>query len=142
MSHTIQNVETLSQAFVEFLEEKDVATFGQDLYINRVPDSTKTQDSIYWILTSGGAPISKLRTGEVLKLHAISIYYRSNSNEDVERTLHKLEQLLSCANCLQLTGFEVVDLEISQYPATQDLDSEDREVGLLQINIKTYKKEC
>ena len=64
MPVTMTNPETLSEAFIKFLEEKDIATFGQDLFLNEVPSSNDTQtESVYWILTSGGNPISKLRTG-------------------------------------------------------------------------------
>lgn len=140
MPVTITNVQTLSEAFVQFLEEHDIATFGQDLYINEVPSSNDTQDSVYWILTSGGSPISKLRTGELVRLHAITVNYRSISGQDVEKKLHALAELLETPNCVQLNGFETIDISVAQFPAQSDTDVEKRKRGMLRVTIQTYKR--
>lgn len=133
---------TLTESFIEFLETQGIATFGQDLYLGRVPNSLKTNDPIYWVITAGGTPLQTLSTGEKVKQYTVYIYYRSRSGKDVEQKLFFLEELLNCTRCVQLNGFETVGIEVTQFPSDQDLDSEDREVGLLQVNIKTYKKEC
>lgn len=133
---------TLTESFVEFLETQGIPTSGQDLYIGKVPNSLKTKDPVYWIITSGGIPIQTLSTGEKIKQYTIYIYYRSRSGRDVEQKLFDLEELLNCSRCVDLNGFETVGIEVTQFPIDQDLDSEDRKVGLIQINIKTYKKEC
>jgi hypothetical protein len=138
----ITNVETITEAFIQYLENENIATFGQDIFINEVPNSKKVKDSVYWITTSGGAPISKLRTGETIRMHAITIFYRAKSGQEVEKVLHRLGEKLSCAECIQLTGYETIDVSVAQYPATQDLDSENRKLGLLRLNIQTYKTEC
>ena len=128
MPVTMTNPETLSEAFIKFLEEKDIATFGQDLFLNEVPSSNDTQtESVYWILTSGGNPISKLRTGELVRMHAITINFRAIKNEDVEKKLHRLAELLQQPDCIQLDGFETIDVSVSQFPAQEDLDIENAE---------------
>lgn len=132
--------ETISEAFVKFLEENDIATFGQDLYINEVPSSNNAQDSVYWILTSGGNPISKLRTGELVRMFAITINYRAISGKEVERKLFELSEFLQEPGCFQLDGFETIDISVAQYPAQDDLDLEDRKRGLLRVTIQTYKR--
>ena len=135
------NPETLSEAFIKFLEEKDIATFGQDLFLNEVPSSNDTQtESVYWILTSGGNPISKLRTGELVRMHAITINFRAIKNEDVEKKLHRLAELLQQPDCIQLDGFETIDVSVSQFPAQEDLDIENRKRGMLRLTIQTYKR--
>lgn len=134
------NVETISEAFVEYLENEGVGTFGQNIFISQVPDSAP--DQTFWTVTSGGTPIAKMRTGEQMKQYFILLYYRSPSAKDVERTLFRLEEKLNCASCVELTGFEVYDIECSQFPVDNDIDDESRKVGFLQANIKIYKKEC
>lgn len=136
----ILNPKTISQSFSNFLESKDIATSGQDLYINRVPNTKNTQESIYWIISAGGNPISKLSTGEMIRLFAIDIYYRSKSGRQVDEKLTELNDMLCLPDCVQLEGFETIDVSVSQYPASQDLDQEDRQVGLLRVNIQTYKR--
>ena len=141
MPVTMTNPETLSEAFIKFLEEKDIATFGQDLFLNEVPSSNDTQtESVYWILTSGGNPISKLRTGELVRMHAITINFRAIKNEDVEKKLHRLAELLQQPDCIQLDGFETIDVSVSQFPAQEDLDIENRNRGMLRLTIQTYKR--
>ena len=141
MPVTMTNPETLSEAFIKFLEEKDIATFGQDLFLNEVPSSNDTQtESVYWIRTSGGNPISKLRTGELVRMHAITINFRAIKNEDVEKKLHRLAELLQQPDCIQLDGFETIDVSVSQFPAQEDLDIENRKRGMLRLTIQTYKR--
>jgi hypothetical protein len=134
------DVETVSEAFVAWLVGKGIGTFGTDLFLSQVPDDAP--DEAYWVITAGGSPISKNRTGEKIKQYFISTYYRSTKGQDVEKNLFRLEELLNCASCVNLEGFEIVEIEATQFPSDVDLDNEERRVGFLQANIKIYKKEC
>ena len=138
----IANPQTITESFINWLESEGVATFGQDLYLRRVPDSQKTPSSLYWIIPSGGFPLGRNKTGEMIKQYSFLINYRSTRAKDVERKLFKLEELLSCQSCIVLEGFQVLEVEVNVFPADGDIDDEDREVGLLQLNIKTYKQRC
>lgn len=133
---------TISRAFINWLEDNGVATFGQDLYLRRVPDSKKTQSSIYWVIPAGGFPLGKNKTGEMIKQYTFIINYRSTSANEVDEKIFELEELLNCQNCLQLDGFEVLEVEVSSFPDDSDSDPEDRETSFLQANIKTYKQRC
>lgn len=133
------DIDTVSEAFIEYLETNSIATFGTDLYLGQVPDDAP--DNCWWILTSGGSPIQTLRSGEKVKQYFISVYHRSTQTKDVEKKLFALEELLNTPNCLELTGFEVIEVEATQFPSDVDLDNEERRVGFLQANIKTYKRE-
>lgn len=130
---------TVTQAFIDWLEDNDVATFGQDLYLRRLPDSREVPDAVYWLVPSGGFRLGKNRTGETLKQYSYTLNYRAPKAKEVEEKLFELEEMLNCQNCVQLDGYEVVEIEVEVYSSDGDIDEEDRETGLLQINIKTYK---
>lgn len=134
------DIETVSEAYIKFLEEKGIGTFGETIYLSQVPDIAL--DDVYWAISSGGSPVLKLKSGEVVKQYFISTYYRSTSAKNVERNLFKLEEILNCADCVQLEGFEVYETEAQQFSSDADIDNEERRVGFLQANIKIYKKEC
>lgn len=133
-------VDTLSEALIEFLVNNGTGTFGLDLFLGQVPDTAP--DTCYWLITSGGTPIQKMPTGEKVKQYFASIHYRSTASEQVEKKLFELEGLFNCLHCINLTGFEVVSSEANQFPTDEDLDNEERKTGFIQVNIKTYKKEC
>lgn len=131
------DVNTISEAFMEFLEAQEIGTRGVDLFLNQVDQ--KAPDNCWWVVTSGGAPIMKLRTGEKVKQYFISINHRNLSGEQLEKKLFALEELLNSSHCVQLTGFEVVEVEAQGFPSDEDLSSEERRIGFLQANIKIYK---
>lgn len=133
---------TVAQSFIQWLENKGVATFGQDLYLRRAPDSKETPEAIYWIIPNGGFPIGRNKTGEMIKQYSFTINYRSVKAKDVEEKLFELEELLNCQSCVVLEGYEVLEVEVDVFSSDGDIDDEDRETGLLQVNIKTYKQRC
>ena len=130
---------TLSQSFVKFLQQKGYGIPGQNMYLFRVPNSKKTETEILWIIPSGGSPIRKNRPGEMIKSYQIRIYYRSNSAEKVDEVLNELETTLNCSSCVNLEGFELVDIRVTQLPVDQDLDSENRMVGSINCQLQVYK---
>lgn len=133
------NPETVSESFIAWLESQGIAEFNSDLYLSQVPN--EAPDRCYWIITNGGSPIQKLRTGEKIKQYFVSIYMRSTKAEDIEKTMFSLEQLLNKPQCLQLQGFETIEVEAHQFASDVDFDNEERRIGMLQANIKIYKKE-
>lgn len=98
-------------------------------------------DSLWWIIDSGGSPLSRNQTGETTKEYQVQIFYRDRNYKSVKNKLFSLEEDMNCDGCTQLSGFETVDMEATTFPIDNDLDSEDRKVGLLQVTITTYK-EC
>lgn len=133
---------TLIEAFATYLQDTlSVATLGQDLFIGEAPSSNKVPDSIWWIVSNGGSPVLKNSTGESLKRYQVQIFYRNRDHKAVEDALFNLEEDLNCDGCSQLTGIETVDIEAITFPVDNDIDDEDRKVGLLQVNLTTYK-EC
>lgn len=131
---------TIAESFIAYLESQDIATFGQDLFLRRVPDSSTTGASVYWVIPNGGFPLGRNQTGEMIKQYSFLIYYRSNKAQLVEQKLFELEETLNMPNSVQLEGFEVIETEVNQFATDEDEDLEGREVGLIQVNIKTYKQ--
>lgn len=130
---------TISRAFVKFLEDKGCGIFGQNIFLYRVPNSLKTQTELYWVIPSGGMKISTNKTGEAIKAYNFLIYFRSNEAKTVDETLSALEEMLNCSSCVELDGFELVSINTTQFPADQDLDSENRMVGMIQVQLQVYK---
>lgn len=130
---------TLSQSFVKFLEDKGYGIFGQNIYLYRVPNSKKTETEILWLIPTGGFPSQVNKTGEMMKTYQFLINFRSNSAKKVDEVMNDLEQTLNCSNCVSLEGFELVEIRATQLPADQDLDSENRMVGMINCQITVYK---
>jgi hypothetical protein len=133
---------TITRAFVKFLQENlGIATFGQDLFIGGAPSSDQVPDAVWWVKTAGGVPQSKAVTGGIEKAYRFPVYYRDRDAAGVDQALFDLEESLNCAGCVELEGFEVTDVSTTSFPTDNDLDSESRKVGLLEVTITTFK-EC
>lgn len=130
---------TISDAFVEYMESKGVGVFGQNIYKNEAPSSNKAPDGIWWLVNNGGRPLARNLSGERVEEFSLLLYRRDRNYELVEKELFNFGELLSCESCVQLQGFKITEITVVSFPTDQDLDSEDRKVGLLQINIRTYK---
>ena len=130
---------TLIQSFAKFLEEKGYGISGQNIYLYRVPNSKKTETEVLWLIPTGGYPSSRNKTGEMIKAYQVLIYFRSNNARKVDTVLNDLEQTLNCSQCVNLEGFELVDIRATQLPADQDLDSENRMTGSINCQIQVYK---
>lgn len=129
---------TVFESFIQFLENKGCGVFGQNIYAYRVPNSLKTPTELYWLIPSGGTPVNRLATGQSVKLYQILIYFRSNSAKRVDEVLNELEKLLNCSECVELEGFELMGIQATQFPTDQDLDSENRMVGMIQCQLQVY----
>ena len=130
---------TISESFIKLLESKGCGIFGQNIFLYRVPNSLKTPTELFYVIPSGGSIISNSPTGDKIKMYQFLIYYRSNSAQKVDKVLSTLEEELNCAGCVQLEGFELINLETSMFPADQDADSENRMVGMIQVQVQVYK---
>lgn len=131
----------IAEAFKSYLVNTLGIATSEQVVIGIAPSSKRKASNLWWILTNGGAPIKRLHSGETLKNYQIQVFYRSNDYRSVYDKLHELEEDLNCDGCSQLSGFDTIDIEATVLSIDNDLDSEDRKVGLLQTNITTYK-EC
>jgi hypothetical protein len=127
----------ISRAFANYIASEGFGTFGTDLFIGGAP--LKAPDPLWWIVSSGGAPESKNSTGEMLKEYTLGVYYRNQDTEQVYEKLQALEELINSVGCVQLESYDTVSMEAVGFPADQDLDDEDRTVGLLQVGILIHQ---
>lgn len=132
---------SLVSAFASYLQGVTGTTLGQTLFIGEAPSSRKVADAIWWIVENGGGIIQKNATGESRKSYQFNVFYRDRDYEAIKDAMYALEEDLNCDNCSQISGYDTIDIEATTFPIDNDLDSEDRKVGLLQVNITTYK-EC
>lgn len=133
----MNDIQTVSEAFVAYLENEGVGVFGVDLFLNQVPENAP--DDCWWVITGGGQPTQKLATGGRVKQYIVSVYHRAIKNKNVERELFELEETLNCASCVSLEGFDVIEISANQFPSDDDLDGEERRIGFLQVTVSLYK---
>lgn len=132
---------SLAEAFASYLEILLNVNIGQTLWIGEAPSSNKVADDIWWLIASGGGRETDNITGEAVKDYSIEIYCRSRNYKTVYTQLQDLEEDLNCRDCVQLEGYETISVKAQVLSIDDDLDGEDRKVGLLQANVKIYK-EC
>ncbi len=129
----------ITEAFADFLEAEEIGVFGTNLFIGGAP--LDGPDLCFWLVSSGGAPVSSNQTNEMVKEYTIDVFYRNTDPEDVYDVLQSLEILLNNGSCKTIGSFDIIDVQTSLFPTDQDIDNEDRTVGLLTVKIVTYYKE-
>jgi hypothetical protein len=125
----------ITREFAGFMENEGFGTVGQDIFLSTAP---KSPDKCFWLLSGGGSPEINNETGEKVKNYLISVFMRDIDTENVYDTLQDLEEAINRGDCKELDGYEVVEITATLFPTDQDLDNEDRTVGLLQVSCKTY----
>jgi hypothetical protein len=129
----------ITQSFAQLLETELSTNLGQNLFIGGAP--LDAPDVCWWVLSAGGVNISKQVAGEKQKNYTISVFYRSLNPEDVYDNLQNLEEMINAGDCKELNDYDIIEMEAILFPTDQDLDNQDRTVGLLQVTITTYFKE-
>jgi hypothetical protein len=134
----MMDVQTVGEAFVKFLENKSVGTFGSNLFIGELPQDAP--DDSWLLVVSGGQPDTVTLDGGMIKLYTFNIYRRSLAGKKIERDLFSLEETLNCASCVQLQGFETIYSRAIQFAQDIDLDNANRRIGLLQAQVRLFKQ--
>ena len=132
----------IAKSFATYLQDElSVATIGQDLFIGLAPRSDKAPDTLWWIKAFGGDPTTRLKTGETMKQYIVEINYRNRDYETVYEQLQSVEESINSDTCSQITGYDTIDIEATTFPIDDDIDSEDRKVGLLRITLTIFKED-
>lgn len=128
------------EAFANWLQSNNFGTFTTEprtLFIGGVPEDGP--DEAYWLLSGGGANVGKNTTGEKQKNYIISVFYRNTDGKEVYDKLQAIEELINSKECFDLTDHTVIEAEATVFPTDQDLDIDDRTVGMLQTTITAYQ---
>ena len=129
----------ISKSFADYLVTLTGSTLGQDFFIGQAPSSNKVVDTIFWTVATGGSIVGDNVTNEAMKAYTIEIYYRSRNYGQVLEQLQDLDITLNCASCITLEDFVVVQSRATLLGIDDDLDNEDRKVGLIQNDIIVYE---
>lgn len=128
---------TIAKSFMTLMESLGYGSFGVDLFKGGV--SADAPDACWWVISSGGNVITSNKTGEKVKKYIVNVFYRNIDAEDVDEKLQEFEELINGNNALELDGYETIEMEAMAFPSDQDLDVQDRTIGLVQIGLTIYK---
>jgi len=130
----------IAKDFADYLITQGFGSaFGTDVFVGGVP--ANAPNNAWWVVSAGGSPETRNHTGEVRKNYTLNVFYRSSDEESVYNEMQELEIELNKSNCLELTNFDTIEIQATIFPADQDIDSEERTVGTVQVQISTYYKE-
>lgn len=134
---------TIKKAFIKYMDE--VLNLGtatganKNIFKDAAPQ--KAPDDCWWV-TGGGGPITlDADTGEKRKEYLLSVYYRSIDSDELDEILHAFETRLNGKHCDQLDSFDTIDMRATNFQSDQDLDNEDRSVGLVQVTVSVFQHE-
>ena len=127
----------IAKAFVEYMVDLSMGTFGTDIFIGNI--AIDAPNKAWWVLSNGGASLTKNSTGERIKNYTLSVYYRNTDAEDVYESMQEFEEEINSKGCVQLDTYDTIEMEASIFPTDQDLDNEDRVVGLINVRISVYQ---
>jgi hypothetical protein len=126
----------ITESFANYMEAEGYGTLGIDLYIGGIPLDSPNQS--WWILSSGGGAVIKASTNNKLKNYMINVYYRDTDAQNVYNTLQAFEETINSAGCPEISGYDVIEAEVTLYPTDQDIDNENRTIGLAEVTLTVY----
>lgn len=128
---------TIQRSLAQWMEDNGFGVFGTNLFIGSVPLNAPVAS--WWIIGGGGSPVLKNDTGEKMKAYVFSVLYRNTDSEDVDTKLQALEELVNGKTCHSLDDYDTIELEATGFQTDQDIDSEDRTLGAVEITITVYQ---
>lgn len=132
------DTQTVGEAFIAWLEDNDIGTFGEDLFLGMIP--LNAPDEAWLVVVTGGNPEVVTADGSMIKVYTFNIYRRSLAGKEIDRKLFSLEESLNRAECVNLEGFETIYSRATQFAQDVDFENEKRRIGLLQAQIRLFKE--
>ena len=132
------DTQTVGEAFVKFLEDNTIGTFGQDLFLGQLP--ADAPDDAWLVVVLGGNPELVTADGGMIKVYTFNIYRRSLAGKEIERELFSLEEMMNCSTCVNLDGFETIYSRATNFAQDIDLENENRRIGLMQAQVRLFKQ--
>lgn len=131
----------IAESVIQYIIDLGFATaLNDDIFIGGI--SQNAPNASWWVITSGGNPVSKNATGEKVKNYLVDIFYRNTDPQDVNNQMQDLEIELNKSACINLTDFDTIEVEAIVFPNDQDIDLQDRTIGTLRLSAITYYKEA
>lgn len=125
---------TVAKAFANYLVAANGLTLGTNLFISRVPSSNQASDPVWWLKQSGGQVVSRTTQGGALKQYLIEVNMRAYGGEAVDEALQALGDSLT-TSFVTFDEYDLYQIEPNGPWTDQDLDNEERSVGLLQVKV-------
>lgn len=129
---------TVGEAFVKFLMDQGIGTFGTDLFLNQIP--LDAPDNAWLVVVSGGEADMVTVDEAMIKLYSFNVYRRSLAGKELERELFDLEEVLNRTSCVQLDGFETIYSRATQFGQDVDLENENRRLGMIRADVRLFKE--
>ena len=126
----------LPRQIATLLESNGFGTFGIDIFIGGADYGTP--DKCLWITLAGGANAIEPITGEKLKDYIVTIYARGVGTESVYETIESIEAFFNSKDCIEISGYTLIDISTLSFPVDSDLDSEDRKIGTLEVRVSIH----
>ncbi len=124
--------------FVTYMESLGHGVFGTDLYIAGVP--LEAPNTCWWVVSAGGTSDQRNKTGERINSYIFEVFYRNTDAEAVYDGLQALVDDINGAGCVELENYTFLNMEALAFPTDQDIDDEERTVGLVQVSLTIHQK--
>lgn len=131
----------IAESLADYLETTIDLELGVDLFIGEAPSTNKVENDIWWLVARGGTILQENQTGEKRKENIMELWYRARDYKSVYDAMELAEDKLNCDWCSELEDYDVIEIRAEPLFADEDLDSEDRKLGVIQINV-VYFDNC
>ena len=131
---------TVNTDVINYVQSIGCGTFGKNLYLGRVPASTKEKvpSALWWLVPVQASVTDHNVTGEDTIQYQYELYYRSKSLERVNDKLFQAAKEMVASHCYNLDGYHTIDVK---YVATHQptmIDPEDRVYGWIVFTVIVY----
>lgn len=128
----------IAKDFSQFMQTQGFGVLGTDLFIGGVDLSAPS--NCWWIVSSGGASEPRNITGERQNSYTLEVYYRNKDANLVYDTMQELSDAINSVGCLELANYTFIAMESIVFPTDNDLDDEERTVGVIQVSLTVYQE--
>lgn len=126
------------EALGDYIENEGFATFDVDMFIGGA--SLDMPDDCIWLLSGGGNVTDKNISSGKFKTYVMPIFVRGTVQKDVYDKAQALEELINDYECTDLDGYDTIELEATSFPIDEDLDGENRVVGVVEVTATIYRQ--
>lgn len=131
---------TVNTDVINYVQSIGCGTFGKNLYLGRVPASTKQKvpSALWWLVPVQATVTDHNVTGEDTIQYQYELYYRSKSLERVNEKLFQAAKEMVASHCYNLDDYHTIDVK---YVATHQptmIDPEDRVYGWIVFTVIVY----